>query len=201
MNYNSTDIDIDFADSDEALKTIDHVAATMLQRNIPVRHPSGVYFQDIPIHPVTGRSSLEYTTAEKLGYFKIDFLNQSVYQTVKNEAHLDELMNREPLWELLDEETFVAQLPHIHNHFKVVSSIGPKSIEDLAIVLALIRPGKRHLLNRTRSQINREIWDSDGDGYQFKKAHAISYAVLIVVQMNIVVDQLMSDESYDYIRI
>lgn len=185
-----TDIDIDFADRDQALMGMAHIAASQENKGVIQKHNSGVYFQNIPQHPQTGISALTYAPAEDLGYFKVDFLNQSVYREVTSEQHLDELLNREPVWELLEERTFVSELTHIHNHYAVVQRIKPKSIEDLAVVLALIRPGKKHLVYQDRSVIDREIWSLTRDQYEFKKAHAISYAALIVVQMNLIVDRL-----------
>ena len=64
----------------------------------------------------------------------------------------------------------------------------PRSIEDLAICIALPRPGKAHLINKPRSEINREIWMKT-DNYYFKKSHAIAYASAIVVQLNLMIEQ------------
>lgn len=188
-----TDIDIDFADRDKALEGLHYISAAMSQKGATVRHPSGVYFQDIPTNPLTGLSAFEYEDAENHGYFKIDFLNQSVYTEIKDEAHLDRLLNTEPYWELLEERSMVEKLIHIHAHFETIRVIKPKSIEDLAVVLALIRPGKKHLLYHTREMIDNEIWKRDGSGYTFRKAHAISYAALIVVQMNLIIEQMTNE--------
>lgn len=191
MNPAKTDIDIDFADRERALMGLDYTHASLVQKDGTItRHPSGVYFQNIPVNPLNGLSSFNYGTAEDLGYFKIDFLNQTVYAEINDEQHLDRLLNTEPLWELLEEGEMVARLMHIHSHNEVVQIIKPRSIEDLAVVLALIRPGKKHLLRQPREVIDREIWRMDGAGYTFRKAHAISYAALIVVQMNLIVEQL-----------
>lgn len=197
-----TDIDIDFADRDKALEGLYYISASQNNRNGVMRHQSGVYFQDVPVHPITGLSSMYYEEAEEAGYFKIDFLNQSVYREVRDEQHLDELLNTEPVWELLDEPAFVEQLTHINKHYSIVNKIKPVCIEDLAVVLALIRPGKKHLLYMPREKIDEQIWSSrDESGYTFRKAHAISYAALIVVQMNLIVEKLSRGEveTDDYI--
>jgi hypothetical protein len=162
----------------------------MESRDGRTRHPSGVYFQDIPVDPINGCSAFLYDEAGDLGYFKIDFLNNTIYQNVRDEAHLNELLDREPLWELLDDIEMVEQLAHIHGHFGIVQHVRPRSIIDVAIVLALMRPGKRHLLGRPRAEIDTEIWQPSETGYWFKKAHALSYAASIVVQMNIICDSL-----------
>lgn len=199
MNPARTDIDIDFADRDKALEGLEFISASIQNKDGSFsRHPSGVYFQDIPVNPYNGLAAFEYATAEEIGYFKIDFLNQSVYNEIRDEDHLSELMATEPLWELLDEEEMVKKLIHIHNHYEVVKKIKPRSVEDLAVVLALIRPGKKHLLNKPRSVIDVEIWKRNPqDKYAFRKAHAISYAALIVVQMNLIVERISASLEVD----
>ena len=62
-----------------------------------------------------------------------------------------------------------------------------KSIEQLAAVLAIIRPAKRYLLDKTWTEIMEEVWIKPTDGsYFFKKSHAVAYAQAIVVQMNLI---------------
>ena len=62
----------------------------------------------------------------------------------------------------------------------------PKSIEQLAAVLAIIRPAKRQLMYKQWSDIMKEVWVKPTDGsYFFKKSHAVAYAQAIVVQMNL----------------
>lgn len=189
------DVDIDFADRDTALLAVPHISAMMVTQNGLSRHNSGVYFQNIPTLPA-GYASIAYDAAPDLGYFKVDFLNQSVYRDVQNEEHLVDLLNREPLWELFEEKEIVEQLSHIHGHYNIVQRIKPKSIMDLAVVIALIRPGKRHLLDEPREIIDRDIWKkSEEESYSFKKAHAISYAALIVVQLNRLCEVLWDDDQ------
>jgi DNA polymerase III alpha subunit len=63
----------------------------------------------------------------------------------------------------------------------------PKTIPQLAAVLAMIRPAKRYLIGKDWDSVMTEIWTKpDGDEYFFKKSHATAYAVAIVVQMNLV---------------
>lgn len=189
----SPDIDIDFADRRKAMAILPCVPAMVLRDEKRTAHPSGVYFQDITVDPFTNLASLDFKTADQVGYFQFDLLNQSVYQEVRDEDHLVSLLNTDPEWSLLEERSYVEQLPQINKHFDVVQSIKPTSILDLAIVLALIRPGKRHLMGRPRALIEQEVWKQDGDDYAFKKAHAISYGALIVVQMNILTARLLAE--------
>lgn len=190
MTLVTTDIDIDFADRQKALEGLPHVQAVMVtERHGVQRHASGVYFQNIPVDPLTGLAAYDYETAADLGYFKIDFLNNRIYQGVRDEAHLLALMAAEPPWECFEDREIVESLAHLHAHFGTVQAVRPRSIEDLAVVLALIRPGKKHLVGRPREEIDREIWAKDESGYAYKRSHAISYAMSIVVQLNLMVEE------------
>ena len=96
-----TDIDIDFSDRDAALDGLLHVPASMIKDGQLKKHTVGAYFHAVPTDPLTGLSSLEYREAEERGYFKIDLLNLSIYKQVRDEAHLNELIEQEPLWEMI----------------------------------------------------------------------------------------------------
>ena len=192
------DIDIDMADRKTLISKLPVVQGFQYVNEKISTHPSAVYFQNIPISPLNGLSAIDYKEAEHLGYFKLDFLNQSVYSEVKDENHLNTLLETEPLWDLLDDQFFVSNLPHIKNHFDIVDRIKPKSIDDMALVLALIRPAKRHLLYKSRKEINDNIWiDDNNDQYFFKTSHSISYAYLIAIKMNLIVEKLNDDIELD----
>ena len=61
----------------------------------------------------------------------------------------------------------------------------PRSIDQLAMVLAIIRPAKRNLLGQQWLTIEKQVWLKPNDNsYYFKKSHAISYAYAIIVQLN-----------------
>jgi hypothetical protein len=189
----STDIDIDFRDRADACQVIKHIPASMRQKGELLRHPSGVYLQNVPIHPLLDIASIPHVEAENYGYFKIDLLSNSVYEGVKDKAHLMELMAREVPWEFFQDRSFVSRLAHIHSHYGVVMSIKPKSIEDLAIVLALIRPSKKHLIQRSRAEIEKDIWINDGSSYAFKRSHAIAYAMSITVQLQLLIEKISEE--------
>lgn len=188
-----TDIDIDFADREAAIAAADCIPASMISRGEHVRHGSSVYFQDIPVDPIGRFASITHKEAAAFGYFKIDFLTNLTYEGIRDEDHLLALMEQEPAWELFNDRPIVEMLPHIGDHFGTVSRIAPKSIEDLAVVIALIRPGKRHLLGRSRAEIDREIWQPVADLHYFKKPHAIAYAVSIVVRLNLICEQTAAE--------
>jgi hypothetical protein len=189
------DIDIDFADRDLALSRIKHIRASRLDRNDTVPHNTGIYLQSIPVNPITNLSTIDYKTAEDRGYFKLDFLNVSIYKDVRDEEHLKTLMETEPLWDLLEQDDFSSLLFHVNGHGSILRQMKPKSILQLAAVLAMIRPAKRHLIGETWTTVMETIWTKPTDGeYYFKKAHAVAYAMAVAVQMNLICEGV----SYGY---
>ena len=132
-----------------------------------------------------------YKTAEERGYFKIDFLNVSVYEGVKDRKHLLQLMETEPLWDLLLQDDFSNLLFHVNGHGHILRQMKPTSIPQLAAVLAMIRPAKRYLIGKDWTTVMTEVWTKpENDEYYFKKAHAVAYAAAIVVQMNLICENL-----------
>ena len=185
------DIDIDFANRDAALSKIKNIPASRLDNGTFKKHNTGVFCQSIPYNPLTGLASIDYKSAEARGYFKIDFLNVSMYDGVRNEEHLVELMNTEPLWDLLEDNSFSDLLFHVNGHGAILKQMKPASVEQLAAVLAMIRPAKRYLIGKDWNTVEAEVWvKPEGDEYFFKKAHAVAYAVAIVVQMNLICEQI-----------
>ena len=181
----NTHIDIDVADTNKLLTLIKHTPATINEKNKMRKHNTGVYFHKIPMNPFNGLSTIDYKKAEELGYFKLDILNVSIYRNITTKEQLDEMLTMEPMWELLEHKEVVEQLFHVHNHFDIVNTLKPKSIEQLAAVLAIIRPAKRHLLRQNWNEIDENVWKRpQGDEYYFKKAHAFAYAHAIVLQLN-----------------
>ena len=184
------DLDMDLPDRSALLELINHIPASIIKNNEIESHNTGVYVQNIPVDPVTGLCSLDHKRAEDLGYMKLDFLNNSAYESIKSNEHLDDLLSKEPMWDLLEHEEVVKNLFQIHAHFDVVSKMKPKSIHELAVVLALIRPGKYHLIGRSWADIEKEIWLRDSTGYIFRKSHAVAYSMIIVMQLNLLVENL-----------
>jgi DNA polymerase III alpha subunit len=185
------DVDIDFADRSIALKKFKHVIAGINDNNTFKKHNTGVYCTSIPYNPITGISTIDYKTAEDRGYFKIDFLNVSVYDGVKSKEHLTQLLETEPLWDLLLEDDFVNNLFHVSGHGSILRQMKPGSIEQLAAVLAIIRPAKRYLIGKDWTTVMTEIWTKpENDEYFFKHSHSIAYAHVIVVQMNLICENL-----------
>jgi DNA polymerase III alpha subunit len=181
------DIDIDFPNRTQALEKFKHVVAAIEDNSTFKKHNTGIYCTSIPYNPLTGLSTIDYKSAEDRGYFKIDFLNVSVYEGVRNREHLKQLMETEPLWDLLLQDDFVNLLFHVNGHGSILRQMEPKSIEELAAVLAMIRPAKRYLIGKDWTTVMTEVWTKpENDEYYFKKAHAIAYAHVVVVQMNLI---------------
>lgn len=182
------DIDIDFFDRDKALKSIKHIPASRIENDQIKKHNTGVYLQQIPTDIISGLSSIDYDDAEKRGYFKVDFLNVSIYKDITSEEEIIKLLSVEPLWDLLEQKEFCDLIFHVNGYHDVISRLKPKTIEQLAMFLALLRPGKKHLVPKCEAQgwdsIKDEIWGKTDDSYSFKKSHAVAYAHAIVLQMN-----------------
>lgn len=184
----SSDIDIDFSDRDKILSLVQHTPASIIRDGKISKHNTGVYVTDVPVDPFTGQCSLDYQAAEDRGYVKLDFLNVSLYNRVRDEAHLLELMQREPDWAKLYDKEYCSKLIHIGNHYDtlVTMSEAVNTIPRLAMFLAVIRPAKRHLIGKSWREVSETIWEKPADGsYAFKKSHAVAYANLVVVNMNL----------------
>jgi DNA polymerase III alpha subunit len=180
----SFDVDIDFANREQVLSLVAHTAAMQKDNNKERKHNTGVYFHHVPTNPFTGLATLDYKQAETAGWFKIDLLNVGIYSNFASNEQIDELLDKEPMWELLEHREVIQQLFHIHNHSDTVIRMKPRSIEQLAMILAVIRPGKKHLIGRSWTEIEKEVWTKTEDVYSFKKSHAIGYAAAIVLQLN-----------------
>jgi hypothetical protein len=189
------DIDIDFVDRDNALKLFKHVTASRVDDNKLVKHNTGIYLHEAPLDAVKNVCAIPYERAEEQGYFKIDFLNVGIYKGVRDEEHLTQLMNTEPLWDLLEQDDFCNLLFHVNGHGGILRQMKPTSVEQLAAVLAMIRPAKRYLIGKDWNTVMNEVWTKpSSDEYYFKKSHATAYAMAIVVQMNLICESI----SYGY---
>ena len=188
------DVDIDMANREDFLRLVNHTPASIKNGDgVYSKHNTGVYFQTMPTFPLEGYSTIDYETAEEDGWFKVDVLNNGIYKDVRDEAHITELMNIEPLWDLLEHEEFVGQLFHISNYSNILAQYKPTTVEQLAMILAIIRPGKKQLIGKSWNEITKQVWIKPSDGsYYFKHSHAIAYAVAIVVQMNLICEKAHS---------
>ena len=183
----SADIDLDLADRDQLLKLIQAIPARQLHQGQVRRHNSGVYVTDIPYDPVNACAAVDYEQAEQLGYFKIDLLNMSVYQLITSSKHYELMLGQEPAWSRLWADTeWAKQLVHIGNYTDLLASMKPDSIPRMAAFISIIRPGKAHLQNKSWAEVFESVWDGDASkGFVFKHAHAIGYAALVALHMNL----------------
>lgn len=184
------DIDIDFKTSFDPTDIFDQaIPASMIKGQDLVKHPCGHYFQQIPVDPVTKLAAIPYEEAEVIGYFKIDFLHLSVLDKFSNKNQIRELIKHDPDWSLLLDPIQVEKLFQISKHHELLSIVQPKTVQELADCIALIRPGKKHLLRQylqNKAKTRSELYMRSENGYYFKRSHAISYALTIVLQLHLI---------------
>jgi len=184
------DIDIDFKPDFDPLEHFPTATrASMVKDGELKKHPAGAYLQNIPKDKISGLAAIPYEQAEELGYFKIDFLHLFLLEPFESKKEIRELLKIEPDWSLLEDQETVEKLFQVSRHYDIMMMVKPKSIEELADCLALIRPGKKHLLNpyvSDRETIRKELYKKPEDTgkYYFKRSHAIAYATSIVLQMH-----------------
>jgi hypothetical protein len=183
----SADIDLDFANRDHALSLIQHTPARQLHQGQTRRHNSGVYVTEIPYDPIHCCAAIDYETAETRGYFKLDFLNMSVYQLIKDPDHYETVLTTTPPWQRLwQDRAWSSQLVHVGNYQDLLAEMKPDSVPRMAAFISIIRPGKAHLQGMPWDQVFDTVWDGDTSrGYTFKKSHSISYAALVALHMNL----------------
>ena len=183
MNF---DIDIDFGDRSKILEHIKHVPAAMRKVNPMRKHNTGVHVTEVPYDAINDMANIDYADAEDRGYLKLDLLNVHVYSQIQTEMELIDLMV-DPNWKLLHNAEFVSKLVHLSNHYNSMLKMPEPvdSIPRLAMMLAIIRPAKKHLIGQTWKEVGESVWEKNDEGYSFKKAHAIGYAWLVAVHMNL----------------
>lgn len=190
------DVDIDVSPNVE--KTDYGVRASLYneEQKKLVPHPSGIFLEakelidvPVPVDPVTGLSAIDAKEGEELGHFKIDLLNNTSYSKFESKQQVRDSINDLSHfdWDLFLDKDTVESLPHISNHYTTVRQVAPKSIQELADVLALIRPGKIELLDEylnNPERIRKQLYKRPLRGMYFKKSHAVAYAAMIVAVLN-----------------
>jgi DNA polymerase III alpha subunit len=185
----SADIDIDFPTSFKPEEVFPWSRASVVKNEYLTPHPCGVYPQNIPVDQVTKLAAIPYKEAEEYGYIKIDMLHVSIYDHFSSREEMMELLKIDPDWGLLLIPEEQKKLFQLSNHGDVLTATKPKNIEELADVLALIRPGKKQLAklySSNRDATRRILYAKDESGYAFKKSHAIAYAMVIVLQLHLI---------------
>lgn len=193
----TTDVDIDVFNRDKILQGLECVYGRIDRPNDKAdKHNTGVYFQNIPRDPTTNISTIDHRIANEYGYFKIDFLNVNMYEGVKNEAHLLALLDKEPPWDFFQYQEITDKLFHLNGYSNLLQKFPPKSVEDLAMILAMIRPSKAYLQSATWEKVCDEIWDKNLDRteYHFKRSHSIAYSLAVIVNLNLLIEQLSKED-------
>lgn len=186
------DVDLDFPTDFDPLDHFDQAvrASNVNDKGELIKHVVGVYFQKIPKDKITGFAAIPFKQAEEIGYFKIDFLHLNLLDYFESKEEIRKLMNTEPDWMLLESAAVVSKLFQIHKHYDVINRVKPKSVTELADVIALLRPGKRYLLDayiKNREAVRPHLYTKPDDGkYYYKKSHALAYAFNIVLQLHLI---------------
>jgi hypothetical protein len=182
------DVDLEVVRRDEVAGLFGTaVPASQITNNRLVRHNTGLYFQDIPVNPLTGLAAFPYKLAEELGFLKIDLLSAPYpYEGVDSMDELRALLVEPIDWSWFKVPEFVATLFQFDGMVNADLTVGevvayyePQSIDDLACLVAIIRPGKKHLIGEPWETVRAQIWDKEGRGHQFKKSHAVAYALAV----------------------
>lgn len=186
------DIDIDFQTTfnvKTVLKSVVLASRVDINNNL-VKHPCGAYLQNMPIDPVTGLAAIPYEQAEQLGYMKIDFLHLSALDLFDNKRQIRALLRKPPKWGLMLRSDVVMKLFQLNNNVELVQRVQPKSVLEIADCISLIRPGKLELLDeyiQDRSRTREKLYKiSKSDKYSYKKGHALSYAMVVVLQLHMI---------------
>jgi len=166
------------------------VRASRVEKGKLKPHLAGVYFQKIARDKISNLSAIPFNYAEDQGYFKIDMLHLAILDNFESKDEIRGLLKHEPDWKLLENPDIVGKLFQLHKHFDVVSLIKPKSVQELADAIAIIRPGKRYLLQayvKDRNAIRTELYRKPDDGKRyFKKSHSLAYSLTIVLQLHLI---------------
>lgn len=185
------DVDIDLRTDFDPLEHFPAAVKSSRIQNGDIKpHPAGVYFQNIARDKITNLAAIPYQQAEKMGYFKIDFLHLSLLDEFKSKKEIRILLKKEPDWCLLQSPAIVSKLFQLHKHYDIIKEVKPESVIELADCIALIRPAKRYLLKyylKDRVATRKALYQKPKDGRPyFKKPHALAYALTIVLQLHLI---------------
>jgi hypothetical protein len=186
----SFDIDIDLPSSFKAPDFFkDWVPASILQNESLRPHPCGIYPQSIAKDEFTDLACIPYDIADEMGYLKLDFLHLNIYDYFQSREEIEELVEIEPDWDLLLVPSNIKKLYQLSNHIDLVLQLKPRSIEDLADAIALIRPGKIELLPiylANKAKGRQLLYSKNSQGFAFKKSHSLAYSLVIVLQLHLI---------------
>lgn len=183
------DIDIDVNPNNKIPQLLQNkaVRASSVQKDELVPHPVGYYFQHVPVDELSGLCAIPYEEAENEEYFKIDFINNNALSMFKSKQEMNDLLKKEPNWNLLMDKSVVDKLFHLSGHYDIVSMIKPKNVLEIADVIAFIRPGKYKILDKylKHKKIARKELYTIREKSHMKKSHAVAYALLVKLQLHL----------------
>lgn len=184
------DIDVDCAPSFNPTSIFKTWPRASILKNGKLQpHPCGVYPQAMAVDPLTKLAAIPYDEAEDLGYLKVDFLHLTVYKHFSSRAEIEELLKVEPNWGLLQLPSVHEKLFQLAKHGELLLDLKPKSLTEVADVMALIRPGKKNfigLYKKDRAAARRLLYAKDDSGYSFKKSHSFAYAYVVWLQLHLI---------------
>lgn len=193
LRYELPDVDLDVADRDAAIRALPElILASQLNpaRDDLVGHNTGGYLQHVPVDPISGRCAFPYEIAEAAGYSKIDILPNHVYQGVDHEDHLRDILDHPTDWGMFLDVEFVRSLFHFGGQVdaelsmaQVVVFYEPKSVQDIACLVAMKMPAKRYLIGEPWEVVREKIWirEPKSASMQFRKSHSFSYSLVVIV--------------------
>jgi len=185
------DIDIDIA---PGVERSEYGTRAMIHENYRIKpHPCGVYLHPVATDPETGLCSICYWDDDVYQYRKVDLLVNTAYAIFDRPGANKELVlaayHRVVDWDLFCTTKYLKRLPHVKGHIEFVQQIQPRSIHDLADLLALIRPGKVHLidayLSGKKEHVRKNLYvRPPNNKMYFKKSHSYAYAAMIISVFN-----------------
>ncbi len=198
MGVDLPDVDLDVKNRDKTVSLFEEiVSASQLADDRLVKHNTGVYFQKIPQDPTNGLAVFPFDIAEELGYYKVDMIANHVYDMLSSETELQRLLDAPVDWEWFQDGRFFGRngLTHLGTYDWLCKKFPPKSVIDIAALLATIRPRMRHLKNECKDleEIKDRCWNrSEGseNDYFFKKSHSVAFAMLVILHAQIIARKL-----------
>lgn len=190
-----SDLDIDIPSKKSEIIKQKLIKSSIIDKSIK-KHPVGVYlYKKVPHY--MGWCVIDYKEMEHNNYQKIDILNNTFLDDLTNTQMTEalKLIEKENIdWLQLHDEPHNYQLD---NYPSILKQFNVRSVLDVAIVLAIIRPGAIQYYNKLKSRMNSDLNrfnDIDayglpifsGDGlttkkYRYKKSHAIGYAYILLI--------------------
>lgn len=181
-------------------KPFNGVRASKLEHGRMVYHASGLYFQHMPLSPNATKTrpmaAYPHAIAKSKGFMKIDLLsNRHLFWfgsgLRRRDAYLDLLSHPEFPWDRFVLESLYGKgmnpkIAQLAKWFRFARMYPPKSVDDISVLVALVRPGKKHLQGKSLDDVRAGIWQDDNGGSPdmvFKRPHAVATAMTVCLHM------------------